>query len=268
MKKTFSIIFFIILSVSCSKPHVKTLPGGEPDPVLIANEIFGIVNLERQSKGLYKLKYDEKLADVALIHTVNMVEQGFLSHKDRQSRTPQERVETYYPDMIFGEVGENIGYSEGVHRDSVPQYLMETWMNSPELRANILSNHFSHIGVGVKRDGSRYYCTLKFITAVVKVPAGTIKEIEFGSEATLRFEFTGIFEKDDITVYCQFPDRSARFYTFDNQFYTGTAPLTPEWIDHNTFSVTFKFDKGKGVYTFKFGKEGTFYPRGYTVVAK
>jgi hypothetical protein len=268
MNKTVFVIIFLVLSTSCSKPQVKTEDVRELDPMIIAKEIFSIVNTERQNRGLYKLKYDEKLADVALIHTRNMVEQDFLSHEDREKRSPQERVEIFYPEIIFGEVGENIGYSQGVYREDVAKNLMETWMNSPDLRANILSNQYSHIGVGVKKDGSRYYGTLKFIAAVVKIPDGTIKDVEFGSEVTLNFEFAGIFDRNDISVYCQFPDKSVKYYTLSNQFYTGIAPLTPEWIDHKTFSVTFKFDKGKGAYTFKFGKEGNFYPRGYTVVAK
>jgi uncharacterized protein YkwD len=268
MKKLFSIIFFLILSASCSKPQVNIETGGEIDPAVIAQQIFSIVNTERENRGLYKLKYDEKLAEVALIHSKNMVNQDFLSHGDPEKRSSQERVETYYPEMIFGEVGENIGYSQGFYGDDVAKNLMKTWMNSPDLRANILSTRYSHMGAGVKKDGSKYYGTLKFIAAVVKVPDGTIKEVEFGSEATLRFEFAGNFDRHDITVYCQFPDSSARYYTFDNQFYTGTAPLTPEWIDHKIFSVTFRFDKGKGPYTFKFGKEGNFYPRGYIVTAK
>jgi hypothetical protein len=268
MKKSVAIIIFLILSISCSKPQVKTEIEREPDPDVIPMEIFSIVNSERQKRGLYKLKYDEKLADVALMHSRNMVEQDFLSHEDRERRSPQERIEIYYPEIIFGQAGENIGYTQGVYREAVAKNLMETWMNSSDLRANILNNQFSHMGVGIKKDGSKYYGTVKFIAAVVKVPDGTIKEVEFGSEVTLQFEFAGIFDRDDLTVYCRFPDRSARYYTFNNQFYTGIAPLTPEWIDHKTFSVTFKFDKGKGAYTFQFGREGNIYPVGYTVLAK
>lgn len=268
MNKTVFVIIFLVLSTSYSKPLVKAEEVRELDPMIIANEIFSIVNTERQNRGLYKLKYDEKLADVALIHTRNMVEKDFLSHEDREKRSPQERVEIFYPEIITGEVGENIGYSQGVHKEDVAKNLMENWMNSPGHRANILSNEYSHIGVGVKKDGSRYYGTQKFIAAVVKVPDGTIKDVEFGSEVTLNFEFAGNFDRNDISVFCQFPDKSAKYYTSSNQFYTGIAPLTPEWIDHKTFSVTFKFDKGKGAYTFKFGKEGNFYARGYTVVAK
>ena len=268
MKKTVFIIFFLILSISCSKPQVNLEVPGEVDHMLMAQQIFSLVNTERQSRGLYKLKYDEKLAEVALMHSRNMVEQDLLSHEDRQKRSSQERVETYYPEMIFGEIGENIGYSQGYYGEAVAKNLIETWMNSPDLRANILSTVYSHMGAGVKREGSRYFGTIKFITAIVKVPDGTIQEVEFGSEATIRFEFVGNFDRHDLTIHCQFPDSNARYYTYDNQFYTGTAPLTPEWVDRKTFSVTFRFDKGKGPYTFKFGKEGNFYKRGYTVTAK
>jgi hypothetical protein len=267
MKKTAFITLFLIF-LSCSKPHVHTEVVRELDHMLISKEIFNIVNMERQNRGLYRLMYDEKLANVALIHSRNMVDQGFLSHEDPEKFTSQKRIEIYYPEMIFEKIGENIGYSLGVPGEMVAKYLMETWMNSPDQKTNILSDQYSHMGVGIKRDGSRYYGTIKFIAAVVKVPNDTQKDVAFGSEEKLEFEFAGIFDRYDLTVYCKFPDKNAIYYTFNNEFYTGLAPLTPEWIDHKTFSVTFKFDKGKGAYIFQFGKEGNFYPKGYTVLAK
>lgn len=268
MKKSILFLFFVILSFSCSKPQVSMEGARELDSEVISRQIFNLVNEERESRGLYKLKYDEKLAEIAQMHSSNMAKQDLLSNEDREKRTSRERVETYYPEMIFSEVGENIGLTQGFYGDDVAKHLMEKWMNSSDLRANILSTRYSHMGAGVKRDGSRHFGTIKFISAVVKVPGETLKEIEFGSEATLRFEFAGIFDRNDLTVHCEFPDRSARYYTAGNQFYTGTAPLTPEWIDHKTFSVTFRFDKGKGPYTFKFGQEEKLHPRGYVVTAK
>jgi uncharacterized protein YkwD len=267
MKKIVFIIIFLILSISFFGAQVKTEEVGKLDITVIEKEIFNLVNAEREKMGLNELRYDEKLADVARIHSRNMIEQDFFSHEDPERRGPQERVETYYPEIISRGFGENIGFTHGENEEAVATNLMESWMGSPEHRANILSNQFSHIGVGVKQDGLRYFATQKFITAVVRVPEDTAKEVEFGSEVTLQFEFAGTFDRDDLTVYSQFPNKSARYYISENQFYTGKAPLTPEWIDEKTFSVTFKFDKGKGDYTFHFGQDEHFYPRGYTVVA-
>jgi hypothetical protein len=267
MKKTVSVILFLIF-ISCSKPHVQTEVVRELDPMLISKEISDIVNIERQNRGRYRLKYDEKLAKVALIHSRNMVDQDFLSHEDQEKHTSQKRIELYYPEIFFEKAGENIGYSQGVPADMAARYLMANWMNSPDQKANILDDQYTHMGVGIKRDGSRYFGTINFISAIVKVPDGTIKEVAYGSENKLTFEFAGIFDRYDLSVYCKFPDKNAIYYTANNEFYTGIAPLTPEWIDHKTFSVTFKFDKGKGPYILQFGKEGNFYPRGYTVLAK
>jgi uncharacterized protein YkwD len=264
MKKT--VIIFLALSFLFFLPRVKTEEIRELDPVLIEEEIFKIVNQEREQRDLHKLKYDEELADVARIHSRNMVEQNFFSHGDPENRGPQERVEEYYPE-IFGGIGENVGYNHGETEEDVAENLMESWMNSPGHRENILNEQFSHIGVGVKQRESRYYATQKFIAAIVKVPEDSVEEVEYGEEVTLEFEFIGIFDRDDITVYCQFPDETARYYVSENQFYTGGAPLTPEWIDERVFSVTFQFDKGRGAYTFQFGRDGKFYPRAYTVVA-
>jgi hypothetical protein len=264
MKKT--VIIFLILSFLFFFPLVEAEEVRELDPLLIAEEIFNIVNLEREESGLYKLKYDENLADVALIHSRNMVEQNFFSHGDPEGRGPQERVEEYYPE-IFGGIGENIGFNHGETEEDVAKNLMESWMDSPGHRANILSDQFSHIGVGVKQRELRYYATQKFIAAIVKVPEDSVEEVEFGAEVTLEFEFAGIFDRDDIAIYCQFPDGNARHYVSETKFYTGGAPLTPDWLDERVFTVTFKFDKGRGAYTFQFGRDGQFYPRAYTVIA-
>jgi uncharacterized protein YkwD len=267
MKKTVFFITFLILSISFSDTQVKGEETRE-DITIIEKEIFNLVNAEREKMGINELRYDEKLADVARIHSRNMIELDFFSHEDPEGRGPQERVEINYPEIIARGFGENIGYTHGENEEAVANNLMGSWMDSPEHRANILGDQFSHIGVGVTRNGSRYYATQKFITAVVRVPEDTAKEVEFGTEVTLQFEFAGTFDRDDLTVYSQFPDESARYYISDNQFYTGRAPLTPEWIDEKTFSVTFTFDKGRGDYTFQFGRGEHFYPKGYTVVAK
>jgi uncharacterized protein YkwD len=268
MKNTFFVITFLILSIFFSDTQAKTEELRDLDIQIIEKEIFHLVNAEREKIGLNELKYDDKLADVARIHSRNMVEQDFFSHEDPEGRDPQERVETYYPEIIARGFGENVGYMHGENEEAVARNLMGSWMDSPEHRANILNDQFSHIGVGVKQNGPRYYATQKFITAVVKVPEDTPNEVEFGSEVALQFEFAGTFDRNDLAVYSQFPDESARYFISENQFYTGRAPLTPEWIDEKTFSVTFTFDKGRGDYTFQFGRGEQFYPKGYTVVAK
>jgi uncharacterized protein YkwD len=268
MKKTVFFITFLLLSISFLITQLKAEEARESDTMLIEKEIFNLVNEEREKMGLNQLRYDEKLADVARLHSRNMIEQDFFSHEDPERHGPQERIEINYPEIMARGFGENIGYTHGENEEAVANNLMVSWMDSPEHRANILSDQFSHIGVGVKPDGSRYYATQKFITAVVRVPEDTAKEVEFGSEVTLHFEFAGTFDRNDLTVYSQFPDKSARYYISENQFFTGRAPLSPEWIDENIFSVTFKFDKGKGAYTFQFGRDEYFYPMGYTVVAK
>jgi uncharacterized protein YkwD len=268
MKNTFLIITFLISSIFFSGTQAKTEEVRGLDIQIIEKEIFHLVNAEREKMGLNELKYDEKLADVARIHSKNMVEKDFFSHVDPEGRGPQERVETYYTEIIARGFGENIGYMHGENEEAVARNLMVSWMDSPEHRANILNDQFSHIGVGVKQNGPQYYATQKFITAVVRVPEDTAKEVEFGSEVTLQFEFAGTFDRDDLTVYSQFPDENARFFISENQFYTGRAPLKPEWIDEKTFSITFAFDKGRGEYTFQFGKGEYFYPKGHTVLAK
>lgn len=259
----------LLLAVSFSFIINGPLSGSDNslDTSTIEKEIFRLTNEERVKRGLEEYDYDEKLAHVALIHSRNMVEKNFFSHNDRQRRTPDQRIAEYYPEIIGG-TGENIAFNHGKTEEAVANSLMTSWMNSPGHRANILSRDYDRIGVGVKQKGNSYYATQKFLSPVVAIPENTPREFEYESEVTLRFEFAGYFDRENLTVYCSFPDRSAKYFISESQYYRGQAPLNPQWIDEKIFEVTFKLDKGRGTYKFLFGKGGRFHQRGFSVTAK
>ena len=61
--------------------------------------------------------------------------------------------------------GENIAYIGGDMNESLEvlaQQFMSNWMNSSGHRANILSNNFSSIGIGVYRYRDKVYATQEF----------------------------------------------------------------------------------------------------------
>jgi len=267
MGKNCSILLLLLLPVISLPAGVKGEEKSGLNTSIIEQEIFRIVNEERKSRNVNTLIYDKRLAGIALLHSKNMAEQNFFSHTDRESRSPQKRVKQYYPEIIGG-IGENIAQDFGGSEQEVAKNLMAAWMNSPGHRANILNKDYSYFGAGVYQNGTYYYATQNFIDAIVKVPDNTITEFKFESEATLKFEFVGAFEKDKITIFCEFADRGNTYQMPDGSYYTGAAPLTPVWIDERYFTVTFKFNKGKGIYKFVFGKNGRFFPNGFNVVVK
>ena len=234
---------------------------------LIEDEIHRLVNEERKNRKIAPLQYDKKMAEIALMHSRNMSEKNFISHRDSDGLYPQGRVLKFYPEIIGG-VGENIAYMNGDDEKIVAADFVRRWMNSPGHRANILNTDYNITGIGIKQKGEYFYGTQKFIEAIAKVPADAVSEFMYGSESALKFEFAGSFKKEDITVFCDFADGSIRHYLKDGRYYTGMAPLIPKWDDDKSFTLTFKFDKGRGIYKFRFGKNGSTYSDGFNVTVK
>lgn len=59
--------------------------------------------------------------------------------------------------------GENIAYIQGANSNSaLATKFMDNWMNSSGHRANVLSNNFSSIGIGVYKIGNTFYATQEF----------------------------------------------------------------------------------------------------------
>ncbi len=120
---------------------------------LNANEqqLLDLTNQARANSGLPMLRMDPRLCRAARLHSANMARLNSMSHtlegKSHQHRT----MEAGYPS---GMVAENICYSQGN-----PQAAINTWLNSSGHRANMLSNQYSDLGVGIgySSNGQPYY---------------------------------------------------------------------------------------------------------------
>jgi uncharacterized protein YkwD len=109
------------------------------------------VNSQRADGGLLGLQWDESMAHVAWLHSVDMDARGYFSHDDPDGKNPFRRLDD--ANIPYSTAGENIalGYE-------TPEEAMEGWMNSPGHRANILSSQFTRLGVGVHRgDGGPWW---------------------------------------------------------------------------------------------------------------
>lgn len=237
-----------------------------PDPAGIKKAVFELTNAEREKRGLPRFIMNMELADLALIHSRNMATHNFFSHTDHENLTPSGRKQKYHPGLLGG-IGENIAYGYGYTESTVADKLIQMWMNSPGHRANILRKNYSHMGVGIYRNGNRYYATQVFGTLVARLSDKLPATVPFGSELKIRFSFLGMFPKEKLTVFVHFPDRNARFYTKSGSFYTGVGPHEPEW-DGENFSITIKFNKGRGPYRITMGSRGRFYPEGISIRAQ
>jgi uncharacterized protein YkwD len=128
-------------------------PGSNPPGSGGEQEVFDLVNQEREAAGRSPLSWCDGLGECAKAHSNDMCDRGFFSHVNPDGEDPTARGRAGHagsytftpivPDPYYG-VAENIamGYSTA-------QEVMNGWMNSPGHRANILNGGYTHIGVGV-----------------------------------------------------------------------------------------------------------------------
>jgi uncharacterized protein YkwD len=109
-----------------------------------------LINRERVANGEQPLKLNRKLARAAQGHSEDMANQDYFSHEAPNGSTPLQRMEAVgyiYSQEIGYEVGENIAW--GTLWLATPASIVESWMNSPEHRANILDANYVDTGMGV-----------------------------------------------------------------------------------------------------------------------
>lgn len=117
---------------------------------------FDLMNKQRSSKGLTALVWSDEVAEVARLHSINMAEQKFFSHRGIDGSMVDDRA------GVFGvnnwkAIGENIAFMRGY--DKPEKMVIEKWLDSSSHRKNMLSPAWveSAIGVAVSPDGSYYF---------------------------------------------------------------------------------------------------------------
>jgi uncharacterized protein YkwD len=119
-------------------------------------------NTAETSGRAFPLRWNERLADVAREHSLDMLNQGYFAHVDPKGRSVAGRIEA--AGMQWQEVGENIAiYTAVDHAEAA-------FMNEPKFaknhRANILNPRFSDIGIGiVTGPNGMLYITQDFYTS-------------------------------------------------------------------------------------------------------
>ena len=111
------------------------------------NLMIDLVNKERASRGLKTLKIDVNLRSVARSHSEDMFKRGYFSHYSPERETVADRAEKMGIDFLV--IGENLAYAPNL------ELAHKGLMNSEGHRANILSEDFGKIGIGVI-DGGIY----------------------------------------------------------------------------------------------------------------
>jgi uncharacterized protein YkwD len=130
-------------------------------PSVVAERVLELLNEERTRAGVGAVRTSAPLAAVALSHSTDMRDAGFVGHTSPSTGSASDRVQR--AGLRVPLVRENIGrgYSaEGVHRGL---------MDSPGHRDNIVSDDVTHVGIGVvevAETGGRAYLVTQVFTRV------------------------------------------------------------------------------------------------------
>ncbi|MEV0371764.1 sigma-70 family RNA polymerase sigma factor [Streptomyces sp. NPDC050636] len=126
-----------------ARPAPRPTPKDDPADTP-AEKVLAIVNTERAKAGCRALTSDDRLARAALLHSEDMSHNGYFDHTSQDGRTFADRAQA----QGYGSPGaENIARGQ-----SSAASVMESWMNSPGHRANILNCSLTTMGLGLVTD--------------------------------------------------------------------------------------------------------------------
>lgn len=123
---------------------------------------FAMLNQKRAENGLKPLVWSDELATIARLHSQNMADFKFFSHRGMDNKLVSDRADAIGVSK-WRAIGENIAYNRG-YQDPIGK-AVQLWLESPSHRHNLLDGGWreSAVGVAVAADGS-YYFTQVFLT--------------------------------------------------------------------------------------------------------
>ena len=110
-----------------------------------------LVNRQRSSRGLHRVRLNGRLSKAAARHARDMVERRYFSHVSPSGSTFLRRIKRtgYIAGAQAWSAGENLAWGSGPR--ATPRSIVRAWMRSPKHRANILNGRFREVGIAVVR---------------------------------------------------------------------------------------------------------------------
>lgn len=130
-------------------------PQAQSTPSDTVTQVVALVNKERAAAGCGPLTEDPQLEKAAQGHSDDMAARNFFDHTNPDGADPGQRITA--AGYRWSTYGENIAQGQ-----QTPQAVMDSWMNSPGHRANILNCSFKDIGVGVHKGSGGPWWTQDF----------------------------------------------------------------------------------------------------------
>ena len=160
------VFLFFLLAPPCAKnlfclKQEKESYSQKKDVPTMEQDLFKLVNIERQKLDLAPVRFSPPLSFHARKHSQNMALRGDISHLSTSGETYSERL--VEGGFYFIKIGENVAYSETF----ISEFIHQGFMDSPGHRANVVDPDFDELGIGVvfKKDKG-YYVTQDFIRAL------------------------------------------------------------------------------------------------------
>ena len=143
-----------------------SVPAPAPSSTLVGYAL-NQVNAARAAYGFPPLVLSSALSAVANQHAWDMLNNGYFSHTSLDGRTKEDRLRN--AGISFGWIGENICYSYNAARSPTDvlnwchaQFMSEPYPGYSNHKANILSSHYTRIGIGIAVSGAKVYITWDF----------------------------------------------------------------------------------------------------------
>lgn len=145
------LIAFCSFSLSLQSQDITTTTDME-------RQILEWTNQERAKVKAPPLKWNERLAIAARLHSDEMAKAKELSHQVKGEPVFTERL--LDRGVHFSAAAENVGFADDA------ETLQNGWMKSPPHRANMLNPAYTDMGVGIVRFADRLWATEDFATTL------------------------------------------------------------------------------------------------------
>ncbi len=121
----------------------------EAPRVRLARAAVCLINKRRVVRGMRRLRLNRRLGKAARWHTHDMVRHKYFGHVSGRGRDIVDRLHMtgYLGGRFSWTVGENLAWGSGTY--GTPRHVVQSWMNSPGHRRNMLNPRFREIGIGV-----------------------------------------------------------------------------------------------------------------------
>lgn len=126
-------------------------------PATTVGQVIALVNKERAANGCGPVTDNSELRDAAQKHSDDMAARNFFDHTNPDGVDPGARITAV--GYRWSTYGENIARGQ-----QTPESVMDSWMNSPGHRANILNCAYKELGVGVHNGSGGPWWTQDFGT--------------------------------------------------------------------------------------------------------